>query len=171
MGYGRISGELFGNLACQLAIFGIRPVELLPVAVLVFAAIHEGAQGLGIFLREPGGRGRGGRADDSEDVVLRGCGDCVIQPVEIVAAFFRLHAAPGKFTHTHHVNARLLHERKIGFPSGFRPLLGIPGGAKQDGRNGRGLRMDEGSCKKQKKESQKYTGLQKSLHADLPLDS
>ena len=164
-------GQLFGDVAAELAIFGIRQVELLPVAVLGPCGRPRGAQGLGVFLREPGGRGRGGRADDSEDVVLRGGGDCVIQPVEIVVAFCRLHAAPGKFAHAHQVNARLLHERKIGFPADFGPLLGIPGGAKQDGRNGRGLRMDEGSCKKQKKESQKYTGLQKSLHADLPLDS
>ena len=93
----------------------------------------------------------------------------MIQPVEIVAAFFRFHAAPGKFTHPHHVNARLLHQGKVGFPSGFGPLFGIPGGAEQNGRNRCGLRMDQGG-EKQDKESWKYAGFQKRLHADLRLD-
>jgi len=52
--------QLPGNLAGHFSILGIRPVELLPVTMLIFAAIVERAQDIGIFLRQPAGGAAGG---------------------------------------------------------------------------------------------------------------
>lgn len=102
------------------------------------------AQGLGIFLREPG-RGSGGRsAYYGVDPVLRGGGDGVVQPVQFILAFAGFHAAPGKFAHAHHVDSGLLHQREVGVPARLRPLFRIPRGSQHDWRRWRRLRTEDG---------------------------
>ena len=121
--------QLLRDVPREFPIFRIGKVELFPVAVLVAASVVVHAQRLRIFLRKPCGRRGRGRADNRIDVVL-GCGsDGVVEPIEVVLAFFGLHAAPGKLRDTNHVNAGLLHQREIGVPARFRPLFGIPGRA------------------------------------------
>ena len=89
----------------------LRPVELLAVTVLILAAVGHGAEGFGIFLREPGGRRGGGCADDDGDVVLFGEADGVLEPVELVVALGGLHGGPGELADAGEVDVRLLHER------------------------------------------------------------
>jgi len=56
--------------------------------------------------------------------------DGVVEPVEIEVAFGGFEARPGELTNTGDGKVRLLHQGKIGIPSGLRPLLWIPGSAK-----------------------------------------
>ena len=65
----------------------------------------------------------------------------MVDPIEIVLSFLGLHAAPGKFSNTNHMNAGLLHEIEIGVPARFRPLFGIPGRAQKDWGRGRNCRL------------------------------
>ena len=60
---------LLGHGAGELAVFGVGPVELLAVAVLVALAVFLDAEGFGILGGEPGGRRGGGGAEDDGDVV------------------------------------------------------------------------------------------------------
>ncbi len=132
-------GQLFGDFARKFAIFGIGEVELLPISVFGAVAFFVDPQRLGIFLRKPGRRGRGGSANHAVDAVFRGSSDGPIQPVEIVLTFAGLHAAPGKFAHAHHVDSGLLHQSEVGVPSRLWPLFRVPGGSHHDGRRGRRL--------------------------------
>ncbi len=145
-------GELEGHGSGELTIFGVGPVELRAVAVLVAAAVFEDAKGFGVGGGEPGGRrGRGG-SDDDGDVVAGGGADGAVEPVEVVVAFGGLEAGPGELADADEADVGGLHEGEVGVPAGFGPLLGIPGGAEiESGRScgfcgGRGGLGGGGDC-------------------------
>ena len=127
------SRHLRGDLGDQVAVFGIGEVELLAVAVRVLAAVFHDAEGAGIGGREPCRGCRAGGAEDDGDAMLFCSADGVGEPVQLVVAFGGLHAAPGKLTDARKGDVGVLHELEVGVPAGFRPLLWIPGRAKQKG--------------------------------------
>src|SRR5438132_7580997 len=88
--------HLFSHFAGEFAIFLIRKIEMLPVAVFGLMAFFVDSQRLRIFLGKPSWRSRRRCADYSVDSMLPGGGDGAIHPVKIVLAFGRFHAAPGK---------------------------------------------------------------------------
>ena len=122
-------GKFGGDDAAELAVFRVREVELLAIAVLILASIGVGAESFGVLLREPCGRRGGGSADDDGDVVLLGEAYGVLKPIELEVALGGLHGGPGELADAGEVHVRLLHEGEVGFPTGFGPLLGVPGGA------------------------------------------
>jgi len=123
-------GFLQGHGAGELTILGVRPVELLAVAVLVGAAVFVDAKRLWILGGEPCGRGGAGGSDDDGDVVTFGGPDRTVQPVQIVVAFGGLEFGPCELADADEADVGGFHQGEVGVPAGFWPLLGIPGGSK-----------------------------------------
>src|SRR5208283_572637 len=98
-------GHLTGDAAAELAVAGAEGRGLRAGAVSGFPAVHFGFERVGILLRKPGRRGGGGGSEDDEDAALGGERDRPVQPVQIEAAFFGLHAAPGELAHANHVDS------------------------------------------------------------------
>src|SRR6185437_2541340 len=120
-----------GDVAGQLTIFRIVPIELLAIAMFFLATILVGAQRLWIFLRQPGGWRCSGRAKHGVDAALSGFIDGAFQPVKFVVAFGRLHRAPCKFADADEMDPGFLHQIKIDGPARLRPALRIPGSTEQ----------------------------------------
>ena len=102
--------HLLRDAAAELAITHAGGRPLLAIAVLGLAPVLLGAQRVRILLRQPGGRGRAGRANHDRDAVLAVQRHRAIQPVEIELALLRFQAAPGEFANAHHVDVRGLHQ-------------------------------------------------------------
>src|SRR5215468_8951323 len=79
--------HLFGDLACELPILGVGPVELLAIAMLHDPAVFRCAKSLRVFLCKPGRRGGRRRANHCVDLVFCRQGDGTVQPIEVVVAF------------------------------------------------------------------------------------
>jgi len=125
-------GKALGDVAGKFAVLRVGPVELLAIAVLVTTPVFLDAEGFWVIGGEPRGRRGAGGSDDNGDVVAGGGADGAVEPVEIVMAFGGLEGRPGELADANEADVGGLHEGEVGVPTGFGPLLWIPGGAEID---------------------------------------
>ena len=120
-----VHGHLRDNpvAEAQIGLAGI--VVVLAQAVAVQHTVLPGIEGLGIFLRQPRGRGAGGGAENDPDSLFF---TQVEKTVEKVKGKFPLPGfdfAPGEFADAHPLDAALLHAAQVILPQPLLPMLGI----------------------------------------------
>jgi hypothetical protein len=116
--------------------------EMLAIGAIAFAgavveeAFFVGTEHVGMHLAQPGRADGSGGAEDGGDAVLCGEVDGAVHPVEGEFAGGRFEFGPGEFAHAGDVAAEIGHLGEVVVPAMGGPLLGVVGGAEEEGRVG-----------------------------------
>ena len=119
------AGDFLHDAGAQLLIPGRIVVVVPPGAVAHERPVHEGVEALRVLLRQPGGRGGGGRAEDHLHALILAQGKEVVEEVIGEHALRGLKLAPGELAHADHPDARGLHPLQVVPPQAPVPMLGV----------------------------------------------
>ena len=132
---GEFPGYFFDDAQAVFVVMGVVGAAVPPAAVGRGAAVTVLHHHVGIQPAEPARRRGRGRAHHHADVQRAGAVDDLVEEGKVELAECGLHAVPGEFADTHHVDADFLHARKIALHFLLGPVLGVVGYA-QIGRLG-----------------------------------